>query len=154
VVDVDLQGGLDYAALARRLRKAGERDLMRELTKGVTKATRPVPKAIRAEARAILPKRGGLNVYVARMSIRTKKYTGGRQAGVVITGAKKKGTGKVDVRRINQGKVRHPTYGHGPWRLQQVPRSFWTRPTNKAGPRARLEIQSAMRRVARQIANH
>lgn len=148
---VVVQGDEQYRRLALALKAAGDKGLRRKLNKAVNKSTRPVAREVRKEARATLPSSGGLNVYVATMSIRTKRYTSAARAGVEITGSKRKGRGKVDVRRINAGTLRHPTYGHNPWTAQHVPPGFWDRPIRKVGPRAVNDIRAAMQVTANEI---
>lgn len=151
---IDIQGADQYKRLARALKHAGNGAVLRkELNKAIQLATRPIVKEIRVEARMTLPRAGGLNRYVARSSIKTKKYTGSNP-GVVIRASKTKSAGgkKVDIRRINKGSLRHPLYGNRRnWYLQAVPPGFWSRPTNRAAKRTRKELKKAMSRIARRI---
>lgn len=152
---IEIEGADQLRALARALKDAGDTQLRKELMKAAQRSTRPVKAEVSASARRTLPSRGGLNVWVASTKVQTKTRTGGRNVGVTITGRPgRRMTPTSDVRAINRGRLRHPTYGHGPWVTQPVRPGFWDEVME--GPladRARREFTDAMDRIARQIAS-
>jgi hypothetical protein len=150
---IEIEGADQLERLAKALKDAGDKNLRKELFKASQRSTRPVKKEVTASARKTLPKRGGLNEWVGRTKLKTKTRTGGRNVGVLITGAPgKRMSPTSDLRAINRGRVRHLTFGHKPWVTQQVRPGFWD--DVMEGPladRARQEFTAAMDRIAAQI---
>jgi hypothetical protein len=156
------------------LKEAGDKDLKREFYKSVQRATRPVKEEIKQSARDTLPHGGGLNEWVAGLTIRTKQSYNGRMPGVTIQGAmnnkkltttysggkrkrtRRKGTfgAQADLRAINRGRVMHPVFGHGPLvGPQMVTAGFWDKPlTGVTTQRAKREVREAMQRVTELVA--
>lgn len=152
---LEIEGADQLRDLARALKAAGNKDLRKELMKAAQRSTRPVKREVAASARKTLPSRGGLNVWVAGAKVQTKTRTAGRSVGVVITGKPgRRQSPSSDLKAINRGRVRHPTYGHRPWVNQRVRPGFWD--DVMEGPvsdRARREFKDAMDQVARQLAS-
>jgi hypothetical protein len=116
-VDVTVTGADQLSQLARDLRAAGEKDLRRELLRGIQRAGKPLKAAARTAALTELPSRGGLAERVAGSRWAVKTRTAGRGVGVRVTGA-----GDLDLRSLNRGRLRHPLYGkRGHWFDQPVP---------------------------------
>ncbi len=172
----------DFRRLGRQLKEAGNgKEVRKGLYRSVSRATRPVRKEIKASALAILPASGGLNRYVASLTIRTKQQYTGTGAGVTIIGAKnskertvrdvtigplragqkrtrrvrKAGTfGKAaDMRAANRGRIMHPRWGRGPLLgPQSVTPGFFDRPLE--GPlvdRMRKEVGQVLDELLRKI---
>lgn len=140
---IEVRGADQLTRLSKNLKDAGRRDLERELSKGISRALKPVIASLRASAQTTLPHRGGLAARVAgsQMSI------SGHKQGLRLTAKNAYALAQLD-----KGTVRHPVYGNREaWVTQKVDRGWWTRPTEAAGPRARREAQQAMDRVAREI---
>jgi hypothetical protein len=115
-------GARQLRMLARDLDRASAA-LRKEMPRALRRAATPMIKAIRDEARTVLPKGGGLNEYVAESPITTIVRTGADNTTVQIRGRRRQArpNGKqVDLPAINRGRLRHPTYGHRPWVTQQV----------------------------------
>lgn len=150
---IEIEGADQLRDLARALKAAGNKDLKRELLKAAQRSTKPVKAEVAASARRRLPSRGGLNVWVASTKVQTKTRTSGRNVGVTIAGRPgRRMTPTSDVRAINRGRVRHPTYGHRPWVTQAVRPGFWDEVME--GPlteRAQREFTAAMDRIAKQL---
>jgi hypothetical protein len=53
--------------------------------------------------------------------------------------------------RIDRGRVRHLTYGHKPWVLQDVRKGWFTDPLEAGAPEVRKDLTAAMDTVARKI---
>jgi hypothetical protein len=160
--------------VGQALREAADKEQKRELYKAVQRAMRPVKEEIKESARETLPHGGGLNEWVAGITIRTKQAYRGRMPGVTIQGAmnnkkltttyaggkrkrtRRKGTfgAQADLRAINRGRVMHPVFGHGPLiGPQMVTAGFWDRPlTGVTAQRAKREIRDAMARTVKAIA--
>lgn len=107
----------------------------REVTSALRKEIRqPIPSvrtAIKRRALDTLPKGGGLNVWVSRTKVTAKIKLAGRAAGVQLKGSRKSAKDKSDLRRLDAGKVRHPSWGRrggDQWHSQTVTAGFFTKP--------------------------
>ncbi len=146
-------GARQLRLLARDLDRATNA-LRKELPKGMRRASVPMIRAIRAEAKDTLPERGGLAEYVAKATITTIVRTGADNTVLQIRGRRKqtRPTGKqVDMPAINRGRLRHPTYGGSPWVTQQVQPGFWDRGVEKAQAAVAHEVQGVMDDLRRRI---
>ncbi len=134
-----LTGAAELRRLARDLEAAGPK-LRREIPKGMRKAAAVMIPDIRASATSILPKRGGLNTYVAESGIRIATNTGSSSTGVTVVGKRTKRGGAVDLEALNKGTVRHPVFTSGTWVAQSVRPNFW----DDAVQRNESAVQAAM----------
>ena len=162
-VDFSVRPHGDLKRLGEFLRASGNRELQREVLRAINAATEPIKQDIADEARKILPKRGGLNEFVADARIATRTRLQGRNIGVRIVAEQTKGkshalrsraykrrhglkstrgrdlsgfaSGPVDLAAINRGRVRHPIYGRWvPGRgFQSVKPGFFSRPIRTLG---------------------
>lgn len=106
----------------------------RAVTNAIRRAIRePVP-VIRYKisnfALGVMPHRGGLNVWVASIKIKSSVLVKARQVGLKLRGGR---TGKTDkksdIKRIDEGAVRAPSWGRrgrGQWHSQRVEPEFFT----------------------------
>jgi hypothetical protein len=167
----------DLRALGKALRESGQKHLRPGVFKAIQTATKPLKAEISRSAEATLP--GGLGDLVADLKIVTQSRLVGRSVGVRIVSSRSKaqhqaarrravarrlgtkrapkGTkvraGLIDLPSLDRGRARHPTYGHRPWKIQQVRPGFFTRPmTGIAAVRARRLIVQAVQDTNRLIA--
>lgn len=125
--------------------KAGDVELWKATRRNLIVAVQPARPAIRASARATLPKTGGLNEWVASASINTQILTGPRSAGVRLR-VRKKGHDMADV---DKGVVRHPVFGNRKaWTVTNVEPGFATKPVEKLTPAITASVLLAMRQAA------
>lgn len=119
-------------AFIRDIRKFdGRKEVMRNLRRELRKPLPGVRVAIRARALATMPHRGGLAAWVARERVTAVIRLAGRRAGVKVKGSRKTPKGKADLRRLDDGRVRHPSWGRrspGDWHTQAVPPHYFTDP--------------------------
>jgi hypothetical protein len=146
-VSYEVRGAEQLAALSRRLKAAGEKDLQRELSKGIAKAMKPLRQELQRSAQR-LPRRGGLAKRVADSKMRTTRRNTGRAVGLRLTV-----TNPENIRRMDNGTVRHPVFGrrNRPWVTQPVKPGWFTDPTEAAAPVVRAEVEAAMRAVTAKI---
>lgn len=149
VVEIRVVNTEDFIALSRALRKYGGPALKRELTTGITQASKPLKQAAKASARDRLPHRGGLGRRVARTSLPHKRRTTGSWAGIRIEA---KPNAVKDPYRIDRGRVAHPVFGRGPFVFQDVPEGWFTEPMQEGGPEVTKGLLQAMSRVATKLA--
>lgn len=111
-------GAEQFLRASKALKAAGELGLRKELHKAMRVAVKPLTPLTRAAAMEQLPKRGGMNVRVAKAKQTPQARTGARTAGVRLT-VGKSGSG---ARGANVGVVRHPVFGDAKkWVDQPVP---------------------------------
>jgi hypothetical protein len=139
----------ELEALAFRLRRAGEEELLREITKAMRKAAAPVPDEIRAGLKPKLPDRYAA-VLEEDVRLGVNVRTAGSDPGVSVTGTP---AGKARrLRSLDAGILHHPLWGDREhWYRQGEPsvRPGWfTGPAEAAGPRVRDGIEKALAGVA------
>lgn len=154
-MDIVVEGGDDLHRLAKRLRKAGEKDLIKGLQKAIKSEVKPIVEAQRREVRA-LPAKGarhtGLRSRTAG-AVRIQVKTTGGSAGVRIRVAKTARLGLLP-QYMNRGHWRKPVFGNRKvWRDQQMPPGWFDRPAEKGAPHVRKQVVAAMEDVAEQIAH-
>jgi hypothetical protein len=101
------------------------------MRKGIRAGVPPVRKAIRARALATLPHRGGLARWVAAGRINLKVKASSASAGVTLIGGRNSQGGRTDMRAIDAGRVRAPSWGRrtsAAWHVQAVRPGFFTEP--------------------------
>lgn len=116
-MDVTLRGSDDVDALVRRIRThADAKAIRKELYAGLNRVTKPVREDMKASIGPSLPSRGGLAALVMAKASLTTSATSGRNAGVRIRARHK----DYDLKRLNQGRLRHPVFGNRRVWVQQT----------------------------------
>ncbi len=113
---------------------SNKKEVLKEFRKEVRKPVPAVRKAIRNRAKAILPALNGLGAWVAKASITVRFKLSGRSTGITLKAGRNSQTGRSDLRRIDAGRVRHPSWGRrgaGQWHNQAVATGFFTKPTTE-----------------------
>lgn len=106
-----------------------KREVVKALGKEIRKPLPGVRKSIKARALEILPRAGGLNKWVASTRVGVKVRTSGRSAGVQLKGGRNSAQKRSDVRAIDRGRVRAPSWGKrtaASWHTQSVTPGFFT----------------------------
>lgn len=140
--------------VAQALRHLGtDRTIINEAAKNIRKAAPGLRKAIRDSAQANLPKRGGLNRWVAAASILIKVLRTGRRAGVTLTVGRDSAHGRTDIKRIDAGVTRHPLFGNRRrWYPQPVTPGFATNVMNtEAADQLRAATEAALDTAIEQV---
>ena len=136
-------------ALAFRLRRAGDTELLREVTRAMRDAVVPVQAEIRAGLDPHLPNRYAA-VLDADLRLGTSVRSGDRDPGVSVTGQAIGKTRKL--RYLDEGRLTHPLFGDREhWYTQELPSvepGWFTGPAEAAGPRVRDGIERALADVA------
>lgn len=131
VVDLRVTGAESLRALARDLRGVEQRkEILMGLRKELRKPVPTVRKAIKATALARLPKAGGLNRWVAGTRVTASvRVSGGSTAGVTMKGGRNSSGSRSDIRALDGGQVRAPSWGRrgkAAWHVQAVPAGFFS----------------------------
>lgn len=143
-MDLSVKGADDLGALAKRIKEIGDKTLRKELLRGIREATKGTKARIKANALAELPSRGGLAKRVAASKIATKTRTTAKVTSVRITAAN-----AYEVKKMNEGKVRHPVHGNRKlWVNQSIKAGWFTDPIEADAPTIQAEIGQAMAVVA------
>jgi hypothetical protein len=120
---------------AKELRAFPERGVVtKELRKELRKPLPAVRRAIKRRALDTLPKSGGLNAWAASTRITAKITINGKTVRVTLRGARNSVGGQSDLRALDRGRVRHPSWGRrgkGQWYTQTVTPGFFTEPATE-----------------------
>ena len=142
----------ELEALAFRLRRAGDGELIREVTRAMRDAVVPVQAEIRAGLVPTSPKLPDRYAATLAEDLRlgTNVRTNERDPGVALTG---QATGKTrKLRDLDAGRIHHPLFGdREKWFLQEEPSvqpGWFSGPAEAAGPRVRAGIERALEDVA------
>ena len=145
-------GAEEFAALARRLKEAGETGLRRELYKAIDEAAQPLAREIGSVShlKPYVPDRYAA-VLASDLAVTTSKLTG-RNPGVRLIA--KGRVRKRKVQLLDSGAIQHPLFGNRTrWFTQRdgVKAGFFTGPAERSAPRIRAVILAAMHDVAGKI---
>lgn len=119
-------------AFVRELRGfSGRKEILKQLRTEMRAPLPTVRKKIKTRALTTLPKRGGLNRWAASTRITAKITVNGRAVRVTVRGGRNSVGGESDIRALDRGRVRHPSWGRrgrGQWHNQRVTEGFFTVP--------------------------
>lgn len=122
--------------LIRDLRKYEDRKVVvRELRQAIRKPVPVVRRRIKRVALDTLPHRGGLGLWVSKTRITAVIKLAGRSAGVSLKGGRNSTGARSDIKRIDKGRVRAPSWGRraqGSWHTQEVAEGFFTKTAAEA----------------------
>lgn len=126
--------------LGRALKALGDKQVRKDTIDSLKRVTAPLTDVVQAEARTVLPQRGGLADVVAQTKVTTKIRLSGRQAGIKLVGR-----GRVSVDRIDRGDLRHPLFGNRSyWFNQSVRPGWWSRPILEQADRVGRDLEQAI----------
>lgn len=149
---IKIEGTEQLERVSARLLEAGNVALQKQMLRNLRVSVQPVKPLIRAEALRTLPHAGGANVWVASSKVTVGATVAAKGANVVVRAAQPNGAVKAKKARakaagktyrgsathnltaIDQGVLRHPTYGHNPWKDTAVKPGFFTRPCKLMAP--------------------
>jgi hypothetical protein len=140
-------GSAELLRISRALREAGNGAAMRHVAGAMRDAARPLPLYTARAALEQLPHRGGLARRVADERVSVSVRTGANTAGVSLV------MRHHDAAVTDLGYVRHPTFGHAPWRTESIPRArgWWSDTLAQHSDEITPYIWRAMQQVAAAI---
>lgn len=144
--DLTVSGANELAAVSKRLRAAGADGLRREMLRGLRAGAKPLTTVARRSALENLPRKGGLNEVVAAQKFAVRTRTSGSNPGVRVVGVSKRHLTELD-----QGRLRHPTFGHKPWVTQKVKPGWWSEALKGEAPKVRAALLRQLAETARKI---
>lgn len=163
---IQVTGAIALESLARRLRVAGDTDLLPKLRKALDKADAPLERKVRQGLPHYLPDRYA-RVLGAAARFSSRATTQGRVVAVrlIMTAQGVRYPRKVEA--IDGGDLRHPVFGRtrplrrhalhratsmkNPWAVTRVRRGFWSEPVEEMKDQIRHDAIVAMHEVAQQI---
>ena len=133
--------------IARALRAGGNGGAMKFVSRAIRAAAKPLADDVKKAAADQLPQRGGLARRVAKERVTVSVRTGARTAGVRLLQR------NHDAKATNAGYVRHPTFGHRPWKTQDIPRArgWWSDTLRARSDEVTPDVERAMEEAAREI---
>lgn len=151
MADLELRGADDVDALVRRIRThADAKALRKELYAGLNRVTKPVREDMKASIGPSLPSRGGLAALVMAKASLTTSAVAGRNAGVRIKARHR----SYDLKRLNEGRLRHPVFGNrGVWveQTEGVNPGFLDEAFEKSKPEIARGVQRVLDDIARKV---
>lgn len=143
----------DIAAVGAAVRALGDgREVVNEMAKEIRRAVPPVRKAVRDYALRTLPKRGGLNEWVAAAGVRAAVRRGPRTAGVQLVSGRNAARRRADLKRLDSGTLRHPLRGNrSHWYLQKVHPGFFQFPVHDHTDDFTDAVAEAVNTAARKV---
>lgn len=148
--EIRIEGIEKLEKLGRDLKEAGDKELRKEFMKAGQAIGKPVKENIRRHALTDLPRKGGLNVWVAKNAkTQTQVRLSGKNLGVRF---KTKFKGSSDVAAINAGEVRHPLFGDKDhWYTTRVTPGFAYRALDELAPEIRKAFLALVDEIARKL---
>lgn len=145
--DFTVRGAEQFLALSKRLKAAGEKELRKELNRGLREAAKPLAKLTKQEALRSLPSRGGLAALVASSPQKVQVRTGASTAGVRIVVGKKGG----GARAADEGLIRHPVFGKPVFVTQPVTPGWFSETADRNAPAIRDEVAAVLEDFTRKV---
>jgi hypothetical protein len=160
--DFGIGGADQFLAVSKILKRTGHKEMRKELHQGLQRAAKPLIRIDRDAAERLLPKRGGLNVRMAKAPQRVRVKTGD-DAGISLElPGKQPG--------YNDGVIRHPVFerdkahrhvrsafgsvaGQATWVEQRIDGTWFDDTLRAAAPTVRLALDEAVNSVVRKIIN-
>ena len=149
-VTVKTVGADKLRRVASAIKAAGNKDLERELRRGMRNSAKPLTAAARWGALRRLPVSGGLAERVASSKFGVRITGTGKRVGLRITGA-----GSYNLRRMDDGIIRHPVYADRAelrkdwaWVNQPVRPGWFSDAEEGKAPEVRNELVKAIDAVA------
>lgn len=142
-----ITGANNLERIARELKATGDKELRRELLRGIQKGAKPLKEAVKRSADLTLPQRGGLHKVVARSKVSVRTRLAGGNPGVTL-----RADSGHDINAMDRGRLRHPVFGdRRAWVTQQIKPGWWSLPIKAAAPAVRQNIEQAMESVIKKI---
>ena len=135
--------------LGLRLEAVGDGALQEKIYAKVEAAADEVKHKINDSARENLPKRGGLNEWIAIAPVFTRTKAGLHHDIAVFIIMTKQGH---DLRSINRGRLRHPVFGDKEnWVNQEIKPGYFSNPIKKNLGKIRRSVIAAADEALREI---
>lgn len=144
----------DFAALAKRLKDAGEGGLQKELSQGIDAAVQPFEAKIRDpfSLYPYMPDRYA-NVLEADLKVSASKQSSRVRYGVQVRVQGR--TRNRQVRNLEAGMLRHPVFGRmsQPWKTQfdGMKAGFFADAVDEVRPQIVRDIRAVVKRISDKV---
>ncbi len=146
-VSVNVTGGNAAHALAKRLKALNDKDLQKELSRGISRAMKPAAKNVKTSVPEYMPS-GYAPTLAKALSLRTSNLA----SGLRITGTAKGNPRPRKVDDLNKGRLRHPLFGNrDKWYGQTVRERFFDEPLEAMAPEVRAALDKVLSEVAAKL---
>jgi len=157
---VTVSGDATCRAFAAACEKAAGPDFGKHMNHGLMQAGEDIGQAVVTASPIYMPS-GYEGVFLSRVRAKSELIRApGR--GVTVTVYAGSTKGRRDVRRLEEGQLRHPVYGRyrrlkngalykNPWRVTRIRTGFFSEPVHFAAPRAFKRLDVALGNVLEQI---
>jgi hypothetical protein len=146
-VEIKVEAPDKLDLVARTLRDLGDKDLSRELYRGLNRATTKLKADAKEEASKRLPRAGGLARRVAGAKLSTSRR-GGRNPGVSI-----RAKGMAQLAGMDAGRVSHPVFGNRDvWVTQDITPGWFSDPMEAGKGEVKVAIEDVLDDLATQAA--
>lgn len=133
----------EFTAFAGKL-KAAERAVRNRMRKGLREAARPFAAEVVPEGAEAFP--AGLAAHVVAKGGRPVVVQ--TSTGVRVVFGKKSGP---QIGRMNEGSLRHPTFGRRPWVSQDIPAGSFTKALEKRLPDIRDAVGREVHKMMEEL---
>ena len=144
-----VKGGNRAHQLGKQLKQLGNKELEKELRRGISRSMRPATKAVRAAVPEYMPS-GYAPTLAGALQLRTSNLA----SGLRITGQAKGNPRPRKVTDLNSGRLRHPLFGDREhWFQQAVKPRFFDEPLEGQRDQIRGELDRVLAEVAAKISS-
>lgn len=151
--ELRVKGADKMAQLGRDLKAAGDKELRKEILKAGRDTGKQAQEVVRQAALSDLPHGGGLNHWVAAgTKVTGQTRLAGKNVGLRLRMRHRTRQGLSDLPEINDGRLRHPVFGHDVWVTQTIAPGFAWRAVDSIGDVLADEFLAAVDRVADKLA--
>jgi hypothetical protein len=150
VAELRIVGADKFGYLAKALKESGNKDLRKELYKGIGRSVRPLSAAVKKGTASYFPRRYALELKKS-LRLKTKKLV--RNPGITRAASAKTPRGKDrDLASLNRGRLRHPLYGNRRyWYDQDVSPNWWDEVLAEGADEVRQELVNVLDDIASKI---
>lgn len=153
MLEARIEGAAEFKRVVAKMRAEGNKDLSRTMQTALTEATKPVQLAIKREAEAAMPSRGGYRAVLSKsLRWRTSKRASGQSASFILRTYAEGKRERRDIRRLELGELRHPLFGRrARWYVTSVRPGFHERGTDQAMGEAQDALSQVVEQYARKL---
>lgn len=151
VAELRIEGADKFGKLAKALRQAGDKELRKELYRGINQAVKPLTEAVKKGTASYFPRRYA--VELTRTLKVTARRRGGRDPSIRLQGKAKTKQGKErNLAALNRGRLRHPLYGdRRHWFNQEVSQGFWDEPLLEGADQVREDVVNVLDEIGKRL---
>lgn len=150
-LEVSIDGAATLHRVAAQMRAQGAKDLSKQMSAALSKATNPVRVSIDTEAAAVMPS-GYKALLTGSLRHRTSRRSSGNQARVILTTYADGKQERREIRSLEAGALRHPLFGRKKrWYVTHIRPGFHQRGTENAMEESRDAMIGVVREYAARL---